>query len=423
MRQLDLSGFAPEPAPSSDPDPSAAIVDGTLAQALNNDFIARQQALLHDGPDAFYRNQGADALAATPAVLDQLDALRNQLLDTTTNTRQRQILAQSLDNHLAVSKADVARHASQQTLAWQNATAQTRLALLQKQAGFDYGDPDSIANYAEAGRSAALHQAETAGLPHGSDAAQEQASAAASAIWRAAIEAAIAREDFKPAVALHEQAAGRLSPTDAAALGRYIDEARERETARDYVARLALPERDPSLPMDLERSLAALEAGHAAATARNSDDWPEDASQRATNQHFIDVRFGQKRRDAILAKTDLDDAVNNWLAIPRQTERPPLDLWIRLHPDQQRTVDLVLAKNARLDQDEQPVVEDGSSTHVDIMPVADRGFYDECHEECREKAEAGTTYGGADRFFSYRRCMRECLQEKGDFDYLRSPKH
>jgi hypothetical protein len=95
MRQLDLSGFAqyasgPQ-ALQTEPDPNAAVIDGTLAQALNNDFIAHQQELLHDGPDAFYRKQGADALAATPAVLYQLDALRDQLLDTTTNPRQRQI--------------------------------------------------------------------------------------------------------------------------------------------------------------------------------------------------------------------------------------------------------------------------------------------------------------------------------------------
>jgi hypothetical protein len=127
MRQLDLSGLAPGTPPLA-PDPNTAIVDGTFAQALNNDFIARQQELLHGDPDGFYRKQSADALAATPAVLNQLDALRDQLLDTTTTARQRQILAQSLDNHLAISRAGVARHASRQTLAWQNATAQTRIA-------------------------------------------------------------------------------------------------------------------------------------------------------------------------------------------------------------------------------------------------------------------------------------------------------
>jgi hypothetical protein len=67
MRQLDLSGFAPEPPPPRDPDPNAAVIDGTLAQALNNDFIARQQQLLHDGPDAFYQKQGDPPTRSHPA--------------------------------------------------------------------------------------------------------------------------------------------------------------------------------------------------------------------------------------------------------------------------------------------------------------------------------------------------------------------
>jgi hypothetical protein len=135
------------------------------------------------------------------------------------------------------------------------------------------------------------------------------------------------------------------------------------------------------------------------------------------------VRFGQKKRDAIQAKADLDDVVNDWLAIPGQTERPPLDLWIRLRPDQQQAVDLVLAKNAHSGQNVQSTVESRSPTHnnVDVIPVANPTG--ECREECLEKLERGTTYGGADTFFSYRRCMRDCLQKKGDFDYLWPPKH
>jgi hypothetical protein len=123
MRRIDLSSFAqyfPDPpAPEPDPDPNAAIVDGTLAQAFNNDFTARQQALLNDGPDAFYAKQGADALSATPGVLDQLQTLRDQLVGSTVDPRQRQI----------------ARHALSQQRVWQKTTAQDRLDLLGKQAG------------------------------------------------------------------------------------------------------------------------------------------------------------------------------------------------------------------------------------------------------------------------------------------------
>jgi hypothetical protein len=88
MKQLDFSGFAQDlaPLPKTDlsDDPVMAIVDGTLAQSLNNDFIAGQQRLLY----AFYRKEGADAVSAAPAVLDRLQALRDRLLDTTVNARQ-----------------------------------------------------------------------------------------------------------------------------------------------------------------------------------------------------------------------------------------------------------------------------------------------------------------------------------------------
>jgi hypothetical protein len=139
---------------------------------------------------------------------------------------------------------------------WPGRTRPRKPASLQKQADFDYGDPDSIANYADAARSAALHQAEIANPWSDSNEAQARASNAASAIWRAAIEAALAKDELKPAIALHKHAADNLSPA-----------------------------------------------------------------------------------------------------------------------------------------------------------------------ECLEKLERGTTYGGADTFFSYRRCMRDCLQKKGDFDYLWPPKH
>jgi hypothetical protein len=202
---------------------------------------------------------------------------------------------------------------------------QNRLDLLRKQAGFDYGDLDSIANYAEASRSAALHQAEIAGLPPGSGEAEEHASNAISAAWRTAIEAALAREDLKPAIALHEQAADRLNSADAAVVARYIEGAREREAARTYVADLCLPERDPSSPLDIEQSLAELAASHAAATAQNNLDWPDDDSQRATNQHFIDVMAGRRTRDIIQAKADLDRSVADWLDQSNSDGRPQVD--------------------------------------------------------------------------------------------------
>jgi SMI1 / KNR4 family (SUKH-1) len=370
MKQLDLSGFAqyPAPLPQADlpSDPDTTIRDGTLAQSLNNDFIAGQQRLLYTEPDAFYRKQGADALATVPAVLGKLQDLRDRLLDTTTNAHQRQNLARSLDNHLIVSRDNIARHAAQQSLVWQKATAQNRLDLLQKQAGFDYTDPESIANYADAARSAALDQARIAGLPADSGEAATMASNAASGIWRSAIEAALAKDDTRPAIALHEVASGSLAPADAALLDRYIDGARERKTGRDYVAGISMPADDPSAPLNVAKSLADLDAAHAAATTQNQADWPDNASQRATNQHFIDVQFGRKKRDVIQAKADIDRALANWLNEPAsdgqpQTELPPPSIWNRLGDEAQRALLAQLARNASGTSDVQLVSDKSES--------------------------------------------------------------
>jgi hypothetical protein len=355
MRQIDLSQFAPydndppAPAPPPDPDSNAAIVDGTLAQAFNNDFIVRQQALLHDGPEAFYAKRGADALVATPDVLGNLKTLRDQFVGTTVNARQRQILADALDNHLTVSRADIARHADLQQRVWQNTIAQDRLDLLHKQAGFSYDDPDSVANYADAGRSAALHQADLAGFAP--EEADTHTSNAASAIWRSAIEAALAKDATRPAIALHARAADTLSLSDAAILAPQIEGAREREIGRAYLAKVPMPENDPAKPLDHAQVLAALETTHAAATDRNTSDWPDNDSQRATNQHFIDVAFGQKKRDAVEAKVNLDRSVDDWLKKVSsdgqpQTNRPPLPIWASLTADDQQRIDDVIKQNA-----------------------------------------------------------------------------
>jgi hypothetical protein len=373
MRQLDLSGFAPEPPPPRDPDPNAAVIDGTLAQALNNDFIARQQQLLHDGLDAFYQKQGADALAATPAVLDRLDALRDQQLGTTTTPRQRQILGQALDNHLTVSKAGIARHAAQQTLAWQDATAQSRLALLQKQAGFDYGDPDSIANYADAGRSAALHQAEIAGFAPDSGDSDQRASNAASAIWRTAIETALAKDDhLKPAIALYERSGDTLTPGDRAALSALIGAAHEREIAQEYVAAIAPMAYAPGTDADID-------AAHEEASERNAEDWNHDPELQATVQHFLDVLFGNLKRNLAKSEAERDAALDDWLNKPGpdghpKTELPPLALWTQLDPDRQQAVRSTLANNAW----------DTRSPRSLIVPVSDADDEEEKERE-REK--------------------------------------
>lgn len=98
--------------------------------------------------------------------------------------------------------------------------------------------------------------------------------------------------------------------------------------------------------------LPELELLHEQATARNDEDWADNDSQRATNQHVIDVQFGKQKRQYVEARAALTQAAPDWLAKPGpdggpQTERPPMPLWIKLDADQQRQTDIVLAQNAR----------------------------------------------------------------------------
>jgi hypothetical protein len=134
------------------------------------DFIARQQELLHDGPDAFYLKQGADALAATPAVL--ISAASTTAIPTRLRTMPRPVGRP----HCLRPKSPVSRPIQ------------------------------AIAN----------------GVRR----------TPASAIWRTAIEMALAKGDLKPAIALYERSGDTLSPGDRPTLSPLIGAAHERDSAR-----------------------------------------------------------------------------------------------------------------------------------------------------------------------------------------------
>ena len=141
-----------------------------------------------------------------------------------------------------------------------------------------------------------------------------------------------------------------LAPNDALILSRYVDDARELETGRDYVVRLALPEDTQPAPFDLAKILAQLGKAYDAATAQNNVDWPDDPSQRDTNQHLIDFTFGQKRHEALRADADLDQSINDWLDKRDvhdgpQVQRPSFALWASLDPERRRRIDDALRQN------------------------------------------------------------------------------
>jgi hypothetical protein len=317
--------------------------NATRAMELQNQFLDRQRAILSTGPDAFFDRRGREAVLGANDVLSRLQDARAEMLDQTANAAQRRLLQAALDRHALVEHGDIGEHVGRQSLQWQNEVATGRLDHLRHQTALDHGDPGAIGAYATASESAARERARTLNIAPDSAEAFQEVEGARSSIWRIAIEVALGKWHFPQAIILYNSAGGGLTRDDAQALAPQIDAARQHQAGQDYLARLGLPD---------SRDLAELDAAHQAATAQNDSDWPDDDSQRATNQHFIDVAFGQKKRAALEAKAGLHQAVNDWLdqsgadGTP-QTERPPLALWTQLDPKEQQAVDRVLLWNAR----------------------------------------------------------------------------
>src|SRR5471032_2100200 len=249
--------------------------NSTRAAELQNLFLDRQREILHTGPDAYLNKTGRDAVLTAPDVLSQLEAARQDTIGQAVNDAQRRLLTSALGEHRITEHYRVGTHAGEQSLEWQKQTATERLNQLQQQAALDYRDPGSIEAYARASESAARERARTLKFGKDSNEAQTEVDAARSSVWRSAIEAALGRTHTAPAIALFEQAADRLSPDDTTALAPQIDAAKEHEAGHAYLASVPIPD---------TRDLNELDVEHQAATAQNESDWPDDDSQRATNQ-------------------------------------------------------------------------------------------------------------------------------------------
>ncbi len=320
----------------------AAIANATRAAELQNQFLDRQRQILHTGPDALLSKSGRDAILGADDALTRLEAARRETLAQAANTVQRRLLQLALDDHRLIEHGTVGDHVSRQSLVWRNTTAALRLEQLRHQAALDYADPGAIDALDQASESAAQEQARTSGFATGRGSDLVAPEDSRSSIWRSAIDAALGKMDFSSAILLYNRAADRLSPADVKVLTPQIEAAREREIGQDYLARLGLPD---------TQDLVELDSAHQAATTQNNADWPDNPSQRATNQHFIDVAFGRQNSKIIQAKADLDRAVDDWFAKrtadgQRQVGRPPLPIWAMLDSGNQERIDQVLKDNA-----------------------------------------------------------------------------
>jgi hypothetical protein len=165
------------------------IADSTRAEEVLNRFMAPRQQALFEAPDAFYRSAGVEAIHAAPAVMQDLDRLRSELLDGLANDGQRRRLADALDGQMQITRESVARHLAEQSLAWQRQTALDRIALLAKEAALHHNDDSLVATLGDAAASAARAHARSGDARRDPDAEDAAAARARSDVLTAALNA------------------------------------------------------------------------------------------------------------------------------------------------------------------------------------------------------------------------------------------
>ena len=130
--------------------PPPLPVDDHRVESLVNNFIAGKQDALFDAPDAYYRQQGADALDGAPAIAERLQDLRSATLDLARDDGERAALAPRLDLHIDDAMDGIGRHVAAQRLVFQRNTLGTRQALIRRAAALEHDNDGKIAGLAEA---------------------------------------------------------------------------------------------------------------------------------------------------------------------------------------------------------------------------------------------------------------------------------
>ena len=219
--------------------PPPPPVDDHRVESLVNGFIAGKQDALFDAPDAYYRQQGADALDGAPAITERLQALRSATLDRARDDGERAALAPRLDAHIDDAMDGIGRHVEAQRLVFQRNTLATRQSLIRRAAALEHDNDGKIAGLAEAHASAARELARLDGVAPGSADEADVLSAARSQILRTAIEQRIANARGAQAIDLHDRMADSLTPDDRRALELPIGAASDDAATDAWLARQA----------------------------------------------------------------------------------------------------------------------------------------------------------------------------------------
>ena len=215
----------------SPPDPAMArerqIADTTRAEQGLNQFLAAKQSTLFEAPDAFYRQQGEDAIHAAPVATQRLDELRRDLLDRLGNDAQRQRLGEALDAQMQLAREGMARHVAEQSLAWQRGVAQDRIALLAKEAAHHHNDDELVDALGHAAATAARAHSRVGDGPPGGVAEDAAAATASSGVLGAAIEAKLHLGQIADAAARLVRLKDQMDPIHTGQLRAGIDAARK----------------------------------------------------------------------------------------------------------------------------------------------------------------------------------------------------
>jgi hypothetical protein len=317
--------------------------DARVEQAVNS-FLTAKQGALFEAPDAFYRQQGEDAIHAAPVVTKNLDQIRADLLDGLANDYQRNRLSNALDAQMELTRDGMSRHVAEQSLAWQRGIAQNRIALLTKEATHHHNDDELIDTLGHAAANAARAHARVGAGPPGGETEDAAAASARSGVLGAAIQARLDRGDTGGANALLMQVQDQLHPEHAAPLQGQLDTAQRLNAAKAYAGEL--------VPVWSDTSHEELDAQHAAATQQNQTDNQAEPAYQADVQHVLDVQRATQKRGIDDESTQRVQEVADWLsrAIPDgkpQTNTPPPSVRRRLTPDEQTALDKQLVIHAR----------------------------------------------------------------------------
>ena len=212
-------------------------VDDHRVEGLVNGFISAKQDALFTAPDAYYRQQGRDALDGAPAIAQRLQDLRTATLDQARDDGERAALARRLDAHLDDAMDGIGRHLDAQRLVFQRNTLGTRQALIRRAAELEHDNDDKIAGLAEAHAGAAQELARLDGVDPDSAEGAAIGAAARSQILRTAIDQRIASAKPQQAVDFYDKVKASLTPDDRRALELPIGAATDDAATDAWLAR------------------------------------------------------------------------------------------------------------------------------------------------------------------------------------------